>query len=220
MFDEYYRLRDSIPSTVKLVAVTKFKPLELVSSFYAETGHKVLGENRAQEFLTKVEALPKDIEWHFIGHLQTNKVKLILPHAHLIHGVDSARLLREIDHSAGLLGLKSNVLLQFHIAEESTKFGFSKEELQKEIDSGLLKDLRHVNICGVMGMASFVDDERQVRSEFRHLKNIFDNLKSAYFSDSVHFKELSMGMSGDYQLAVEEGSTIIRIGTLLFGERA
>lgn len=220
MFDEYYKLRDSIPSSVKLVAVTKFKPVEMIESFYRETGHRIMGENRAQEFLSKVEVLPKDIEWHFIGHLQTNKVKSVLPHAQLIHGVDSTRLLREIDKAAGLIGLKSNVLLQFHIAEESTKFGFSEEELQAEIDNRLLGDLSHVNICGVMGMASFVDDEKQVRSEFRHLKNIFDRLKSTYFHDSDSFKEISMGMSGDYKIAIEEGSTIIRTGTLLFGERA
>lgn len=220
MFDEYYRLRDSIPSSVKLVAVTKFKPVELIASFYSETGHRIMGENRAQEFLNKTEALPKDIEWHFIGHLQTNKVKVVLPHAHLIHGIDSARLLHETDKAAGMLGLTASVLLQFHIAEESTKFGFSMDELKTEIDNGLLDELKNVNICGVMGMASFVEDDKQIRSEFRNLKNIFDKLRTEYFSNSLFFKELSMGMSGDYKIAIEEGSTIIRTGTLLFGERA
>lgn len=220
MFDEYYRLRDSIPASVKLVAVTKFKPVELIESFYSETGHRIMGENRAQEFLTKVEALPKDIEWHFIGHLQTNKVKAVIPHAHLIHGVDSIRLLREIDQTAAALNMKANILLQFHIATESTKFGFSLEEIENEICSGLLDSLKNINFCGVMGMASYVEDEKQVRSEFRSLKNIFDHLKTQYFSQSEHFKEISMGMSGDYKIAIEEGSTIIRTGTLLFGERA
>jgi pyridoxal phosphate enzyme (YggS family) len=167
----------------------------------------------------KYAELPKDIEWHFIGHLQTNKIKYIAPYVHIIHGVDSFKLLKAIDSEARKAGRVIDCLLQFHIAEEETKFGLSMQEAEKGLDSDEFKSLAHVRICGVMGMATYTDDENQVRKEFACLKSFFENLKINYFANRPEFKEISMGMSGDYLLAIDEGSTMVRIGSNIFGER-
>jgi PLP dependent protein len=203
---------------VKLIAVSKTKPLEDIDSLYYE-GQRVFGENRVQELCAKYEALPKDIEWHLIGHLQTNKVKYIAPFVSLIHSVDSLSLLTEINRQA----LKNNrvidCLLQFHIAVEETKFGLNLEEAAEILSSETFKKMQNIRIVGVMGMASFTENIELVRSEFKNLKNIFDTLKTQFFHSEASFCEISMGMSGDYEIAVEEGSTSVRIGSLLFGER-
>ncbi len=209
---------NSIPENVKLVAVSKTKPAAMIMEAY-HSGYKIFGENKALELKDKYEQLPKDIEWHFIGHLQTNKVKYIVPFVQMIHSVDSLKLLREIDRRAGRIQRKQCCLLEFHIAEESTKHGFHYEEVEKLMDEDVFSQLSNISICGVMGMATYTDDEQQIRREFRHLKNIFDRLKSNYFSGKDNFKEISMGMSGDYRIAIEEGSTIIRVGSKIFGER-
>ena len=172
-----------------------------------------------QELVSKYEVLPKDIEWHMIGHLQTNKVKYIVPFVKLIHGVDSGELLAKIDKEAGKVGRVVDCLLQFHIAEEETKFGLSEEEANGLLQSSAYREMRNVRVTGVMGMATFTDDQAQVHKEFKHLKEIFDRLKLRYFSGQDYFKELSMGMSEDYCIAVEEGSTMVRIGSSIFGAR-
>ncbi len=203
---------------VKLIAVSKTKPIEDIDSLYNE-GQRVFGENRVQELSAKYEALPKDIEWHLIGHLQTNKVKYISPFISLIHSVDSLSLLTEINRQA----LKNNrvidCLLQFHIAVEETKFGLNLEEAAEILGSEAFKKMLNIRMVGVMGMASFTENIELVRSEFKNLKNIFDTLKTQFFHSEGSFDEISMGMSGDYEIAVEEGSTSVRIGSLLFGER-
>lgn len=208
----------SIPENVKLVAVSKTKPVETILEAY-NSGHKVFGENKVQELASKHEEMPKDIEWHMIGHLQRNKVKYIAPFVHLIHGVDSFRLLKEIDKQAKKFERKVNCLLQFHIAEEDTKFGFDMNEVLDMLNSEEYDGLTGIQICGVMGMGTFTDDMDQVRREFRNLKSIYESLKSDYFAQSNEFKEISMGMSADYEIAIEEGSTMVRIGSDIFGAR-
>ncbi|MGC8866424.1 MAG: YggS family pyridoxal phosphate-dependent enzyme [Bacteroidales bacterium] len=207
-----------LPAHVKLVAVTKTHPVELIREAY-EAGHKIYGENKAQEMKAKQPLLPADVEWHFIGHLQTNKVKYIAPFVDLIHSVDSLKLLSEINKEA----IKSNrlipCLLQFHIATEETKFGLDFEEACQLLESPEYKAMQNIRIGGVMGMATFTDDHHLIRKEFRQLTSYFEQLKSAYFADSKDFKEISMGMSNDYMVAVEEGSTMVRIGSAIFGER-
>ena len=212
------RIRQELPEGVLLVAVSKTKPVEDVLEAY-EAGHRDFGENKVQELVAKKEALPGDIRWHMIGHLQTNKVKYIAPFVHLIHGVDSIKLLRTIDKEARKRERVQDVLLEIHIAEEPSKFGFVFDDLLPLMRKGEWKSLEHVRICGVMGMATFTEDKEQVRREFRYLHDCFDKLKEEFFAGAEHFREISMGMSGDYQIAVEEGSTIVRIGTLIFGER-
>ena len=211
-------LRKHIPSDVKLVCVSKFHPAETVMEAY-DAGERIFGESRVQELVQKQPELPADIQWHFIGHLQTNKIKFIVPFVKLIHGVDSWKVLNEINKQAEKAAKKTACLLQVHIADEETKFGFSEEELVDLISGNELQNLHNVQIAGLMGMATFTRDENQVRKEFRTLKVLFDKIKSEYFSDDDAFCELSMGMSQDYQLAIEEGSTMIRIGTSIFGER-
>ncbi len=206
------------PSQAKLIAVSKTKPIEMVLDLYKK-GQKRFGENRVQELAAKHGQLPQDIEWHFIGHLQTNKVKLIAPFVACIHAVDSLKLLKEINKQALRNSRVLNVLLQFHIAEEDTKFGLDLDEAIQLLGSEDYGSMKNIRICGVMGMATFTDDLDQVRREFQHLKRIFDHLKTEHFEDAAYFKEISMGMSGDYQIALEEGSTMVRIGTLLFGKR-
>lgn len=213
----YTQILNEIPSHVQLVAVSKTYGIDVIQNAYDE-GVRIFGENKVQELVPKAEALPKDIRWHLIGHLQTNKVKYIAPFVEMIHSVDSFKLLQEIQKQA----LKNNrtikVLLQFHISNEETKFGFNPENLDMLLKEEIWNQIPNVQICGVMGMASFSEDMNQVRNEFKSLKNIFDTLKkSQLFSDS--FKEISMGMSGDYKIAVEEGSTMIRVGSALFGKR-
>ena len=212
------KLRKNLADQVQLVAVSKTKPDELILEAY-QTGQRAFGENKVQELVTKHENLPKDIEWHFIGHVQTNKVKYIAPFIHLIHGVDSFKLLKTIDSEAKKVNRVIPCLLQFHIAEEETKFGFSFEEVEKILASEDFLKLKHAQITGVMGMATYTDDEAQIRKEFSTLKIYFDKLKTNYFSGKTEFKEISMGMSGDYLLAIETGSTMVRIGSTIFGER-
>lgn len=212
------RIKKSLPDQVQLVAVSKTKPNELILEAY-QTGQRAFGENKVQELGRKFEELPKDIEWHYIGHLQTNKVKYIAPFVHLIHGVDSFKLLKTIDSEAEKANRIIPCLLQFHIAEEETKFGFSLEEVENILKSEEFKLLKNVQIAGVMGMATYTDDETQVRKEFAMLKSFFEKLKSGHFTETREFKEISMGMSGDYLIAVEEGSTMVRIGSTIFGER-
>jgi hypothetical protein len=206
------------PYHAKLVAVSKTQPAELIMDLYRQ-GQRDFGENKVQEMAAKCEALPKDIAWHFIGHLQTNKVKYIAPFVACIHSVDSLKLLQEIDKQATRCQRSIDCLLQFHIADETTKFGLSLPEAEEILQSAEFNALRHVKITGVMGMATFTEDEDQIRREFKQLSAIFRQLKNQYFADAPEFRELSMGMSGDYQIALEEGSTLVRIGTLLFGER-
>ncbi len=199
----------------QLIVVSKTRPLEAISAWY-ELGQRDFGENRVPEMCDKYEALPKDIRWHLIGHLQSNKVRAAAPFVHLIHAVDSWDLLREIDKQAKKCDRIIDVLIQFYIAKEATKYGFSEEEFLQKMSSELLANLPNVRICGVMGMATFTEDKAQVRSEFRVLHQLFERLKSAFFADEAYFKTISMGMSGDYDIAVEEGSTMVRIGSLLF----
>ena len=211
-------LKQQIPDSVKVVAVSKTRSAGEIMEAY-NTGHRIFGENRVQELISKNNILPGDIEWHFIGHLQTNKVKLVVPVAGMIESVDSFRLLKSINSEALKCGLNIDCLLQFHIAREETKSGFSLEEAEEMLRSDDYRQLQKIRICGVMGMATFTDDSELVRNEFRNLSSCFSRLKMTYFTDQQSFREISMGMSGDYIIAVEEGSTIIRIGSIIFGSR-
>ena len=210
-------ISNEIPSNVKLIAVSKTKPIEVIEEAY-QSGYRVYGENKVQELAAKYEALPKDIEWHMIGHMQSNKVKYIAPFVSLIHGVDSFKLLKVINKEGERNNRKIDCLLQFHIAKEETKFGLDLIEAKEFLGSEEFKSLNHVNICGVMGMATYTENNDTIRSEFRELVHIFNQLKNTYFSTD-EFKEISMGMSGDYKIAIEEGATMVRIGSLLFGAR-
>lgn len=212
------KIKSEIPESVKLVAVSKTKPVEEIMEVY-DTGHKSFGENKVQELVDKYEKLPKDIEWHFIGHLQTNKVKFITPFVKLIHGVESFKLLEEINKRAIQNKRIIDCLLQIHIAKEDTKFGFNKEEVEILVKSDEFKNLKNVRITGLMGMATYTFDDIIIYNEFQELKNIFDYLKFNYFYNDVNFCDLSMGMSGDYKIAIECGSTIIRLGSCIFGDR-
>jgi pyridoxal phosphate enzyme (YggS family) len=211
-------IREQLPSSVKLVAVSKTKSVSHIMEAY-NAGQRYFGENRVQELLTKKELLPPDIEWHLIGHLQSNKVKLIVPFISMIQSVDSFRLLKTINTEASKIGRVVDCLLQIHIATEESKFGFSLTELKEMAESDEFADLKYVKVCGVMGMATYTSDKEQVKKEFSFLADCFNDLKNRYFKESACFKELSMGMSGDYETAVKEGSTMVRIGSLIFGER-
>ena len=202
---------------VTLVAVSKTKPVEDILELY-NLGQRDFGENYVQELVDKQTQLPKDIRWHFIGHLQSNKVKYIVPFVHLIHGVDSLKLLNEINKEAGKHNRVVDVLLQVYIAQEETKFGLDEEELNSLFitKGNELHELKNVKICGMMGMASFTNDLQKVRVEFKYLKSLLDKFRDSHSAISI----LSMGMSGDYEIAIEEGSTMVRIGSLLFGERS
>ena len=206
------------PYGARLVAVSKTKPASDISMLY-ELGQRIFGENKVQEMTDKHEALPKDIDWHFIGHLQTNKIKYIAPYVGLIHAVDSLRLLEEIDKQAKKNARIISCLLQVHIAAEETKFGMDKDEIIALLDSPEYRSLPNIQICGLMGMATNTSDTSQVDKEFAGLKSLFDNVKSKYFDDKPYFKELSMGMSSDYQIALRHGATLIRIGSDIFGSR-
>jgi len=212
-------VKSRIPTGVKLVAVSKTKPIEAIMEAYG-AGQVVFGENKPQELTQKWNLLPKDIEWHMIGHLQTNKVKYIAPFVSLIHSVDSVRLLATVDKEAAKNGRVIDCLFQQHIAKEETKFGFSTEELEEFLSSGELAQYPNVRIVGVMGMATFTEDESIVRQEFRGLRESFVRLKQQFFAEADYFKEISMGMSDDYQIAIEEGSTLVRVGSAIFGERS
>ncbi|MBR8534621.1 YggS family pyridoxal phosphate-dependent enzyme [Carboxylicivirga sediminis] len=216
--DNLLAVKQQIQNRALLVAVSKTKPNEDVMEAY-EAGQRVFGENKVQELTTKYETLPKDIEWHMIGHLQSNKVKYIAPFVSLIHGVDSEKLLRTINKEGKKNSRKIPCLLQLHIAEEESKFGFSEDELMSLLSKELLDELCHIEICGVMGMATYTDDEQQIKKEFHSLKELYNRLKKSIFSESSEFKEISMGMSGDYLIAIEEGSTMVRVGSSIFGAR-
>lgn len=198
--------------------MSKFHPASAIQEAY-EAGQRVFGESKVQELIEKQAQLPADIEWHFIGHLQTNKIKQLLPYVQLIHGVDSAKLLLEINKEAKKKGLLVNCLLQVHIAQEETKFGFSAEELLHFLQSEPFYQLKHVRISGLMGMATNTTNIETIRAEFKSLKSVFDQLKTSVFSSQNTFTELSIGMSSDYQIAIEEGSTMVRIGSAIFGPR-
>ena len=209
---------DSLPPQVRLVAVSKYHPAESIAEAYAE-GQRVFGESHVQELQAKHAVLPADIEWHFIGHLQTNKVKYIVPYVSMIEAVDSMRLLREIDRQAARVGREVRVLLELHIAEEETKYGLTLDECRQLLADGEWRVLSHVRICGLMMMASFVDDMEQVRREMLTAADFFDEVKGQYFAHDDAFCERSWGMSHDYRVACECRSTMVRIGTTIFGER-
>ena len=212
------KLYGELPKEVTLVAVSKTKPISDLQDAY-DAGQRVFGENKVQEMCAKWEQLPKEINWHFIGHLQRNKVKYLAPFVDLIHGVESFRLLKEINKQAKKHNRVIDVLLQFFIANEETKFGLSFEEAQSILVDENLNELQNVRICGVMGMASFSNNQEQIREEFKTLKSIFDKLKFTFFDNETSFDIVSMGMSGDYKFAIEEGSTMIRVGSSIFGKR-
>lgn len=216
--DKFLEVSSTIPSDVKLVAVSKTKPNEDILEVYS-TGHKIFGENKVQDLVRKKEELPDDIEWHFIGHLQSNKVKYIAPFVSLIHAVDSLKLLRTINKEGKKINRDIPCLLQFHVADEDTKFGLSFEEAVDILESAEYKEMDFVNITGIMGMATFTDSEGQVRDEFSTLKDIFEKLKDRFYETDDSFKEISMGMSEDYLIAIEEGSTMVRVGSNIFGSR-
>ena len=212
------KIKGTVPAGVTLVAVSKTKPESDIQEAY-DAGQRAFGENYPQEMRDKHEVLPQDIQWHFIGHLQTNKIKYIIPFVTLIHSIDTANLLEAVNKEARKHDRVVDCLLQFHIAQEETKFGLDMEEARQLLDSETFKSMENVRICGVMGMATFTDDEDEIRKEFKHLKAIFDTLKQDYFADQPQFKEISMGMSDDYPIAIEEGATLIRVGSKIFGPR-
>jgi pyridoxal phosphate enzyme (YggS family) len=216
--DRLQEINAELSENITLIAVSKTKPIALLMEAY-DAGQRDFGENKVQELVDKYEKLPKDIQWHMIGHLQTNKVKYIAPFIHLIHGVDSIKLILEIEKNGKKVNRKIPCLLQFHIAQEETKFGFDWNEIVTFFDSDAFKNLSFIEIKGVMGMASFTDNKEQIRTEFSGLKTIFNNLKFNYFKDDDAFTIISMGMSGDYKIAIEEGSNMVRIGSSIFGSR-
>ena len=213
-----HEVLDSLPQGVRLVAISKYHPNAYIQAAYEE-GQRIFGESHEQELRQKHATLPQDIQWHFIGHLQTNKVKYIAPYVTMIEAVDSLKLLREIDKQAQKCGRVIDVLLELHIAEEETKYGLTPAACRQLLEEGEWRSLQHVRICGLMMMASYVDDTTQIRGEFRLAKQLFDEVKARHFADADYFCECSWGMSHDYPIAVEEGSTMVRIGTTIFGPR-
>jgi pyridoxal phosphate enzyme (YggS family) len=211
-------LKQSLPPSVRLIAVSKTRSVNDIMEAY-NTGHRCFGENRVQEMLNKKDHLPHDIEWHLIGHLQRNKVKHIVPFISMIQSVDSWRLLSAINSEALKINRIIEVLLQVYIAREETKFGFDRVEIEEMMASPEFADLKFIRICGIMGMATFTSDILRVQKEFRSLRDLFKDLKGRYFNADENFREISMGMSGDYETALKEGSTMIRVGSLIFGER-
>lgn len=207
-----------LPEGVRLVAVSKFHPVEELLEAY-DAGQRIFGESQVQELQRKVAAMPSDVEWHFIGHLQTNKVKYLAPYVSMIHAVDSLKLLREIDRQAAKNDRVIDVLLELHIAEEETKYGFSPSDCRELLAGGEWRELRHVRICGLMMMATYTDDTTQIRLEMEQAQRLFHELKANYFAEEPSFCERSWGMSHDYKIALETGATLVRIGTTIFGER-
>lgn len=216
--DNLQKINKQIPSGIQLVAVSKTKPNSFLEEAYA-AGQRVFGENRVQELEEKYATLPKDIEWHMIGHLQSNKVKYIASFISLIHAVDSEQLLQVIDKEGRKNNRVIDCLIQIHIAQEDSKFGFSEGEAEVFFQSTIWKQYNHVRIRGLMGMATFTDNTRQIRSEFKTLKNLFEKIKATSMNESESFNQLSMGMSGDFQIGIEEGSTQVRVGSAIFGDR-
>jgi len=216
--ERIHRLKSELPENVRLLAVSKFHPESVIMEAY-EAGQRIFGENRVQELLPKYAHLPKDIEWHFIGHLQANKVKLIAPFIHTIQSIDSLKLAETVDNEAGKSNRKIRILLQIHIAQEEQKFGFSYEAAEELLKSGAIRSMNHLELCGLMAMATLTDNPAQIHREFHQLHSFFQHIKSAHFASAHSFNEISIGMSDDYLIAVEEGSTMIRIGSRLFGPR-
>jgi pyridoxal phosphate enzyme (YggS family) len=216
--DTIHRLKIELSTGIELVAVSKFHPREAILEAY-QAGQRIFGESRVQELCEKQPSCHSDIEWHFIGHLQTNKIKQIVPFVTLIHGVDSLKLLKEIDKEGEKIGRVIPCLLQIHIAQEESKFGFSFDECRDFFSGSFLKDLKFIRLHGLMGMATLTENVSQIRAEFKSLKSFFDELKKNYMIDETSFCELSMGMSDDYKIAIEEGSTMVRIGSVIFGAR-
>ena len=212
------KIKINIPTHVCLVAVSKTKPLELLREAY-DAGQRDFGENKAQEVLEKYPHLPQDVRWHFIGHLQTNKVKQVIDKTFLIHSLDRISLFQELEKQAKKIARKIDVLIQFHIAEEETKHGFTFEEALQFLNSEIFKKSQFINIKGVMGMATFTENKEQITREFTTLKNYFEEIKASHFSDEDDFNTISMGMSGDYELAINCGSTMVRVGSAIFGTR-
>lgn len=212
------KIYSTLPDDVKLVAVSKTKSNEAILEAY-EVGQRIFGENKVQELVRKWETLPKDIEWHFIGHLQSNKVRSIAPFISMVHSVDSLKILKTINDEAKLAGRVIPCLLQFHIASEESKFGFSVDEVVQLLTDLKSSDFENVTISGVMGMATYTDDEEQIKKEFLILRDIFQKLKAVFFHGNDNFREISMGMSSDYLIAIESGSTMVRIGSTIFGDR-
>lgn len=208
----------NLPDGVRLVAISKFHPNEYIEAAYEE-GQRIFGESHEQELAKKVETLPKNIEWHFIGHLQTNKVKYIAPYIAMVEAVDSLKLLKEINKQAAKHDRVIKVLLELHIAEEETKYGLTLDACRQLLEEGEWRDMKHVQICGLMMMASHIDDEAQIASEFDTAAQFFDEIKEKYFADDEAFCERSWGMSHDYRIAVQHGSTMVRVGTTIFGPR-
>jgi pyridoxal phosphate enzyme (YggS family) len=211
-------IKKTLPKHVQLVAVSKFNPIEALQEAY-EAGQRLFGESQAQEMVPKAQAMPDDVKWHFIGHLQTNKVKYIAPYVACIESVDSLKLLVEINKQAAKIGRVIPCLLQFHVAQEETKWGLTKEECEEILSSEEFTNLRNVRIDGVMGMASNTDNEARIRADFAEITRMFVYLKLHYFAASQHFKHISMGMTHDYPIAVKEGATLVRVGSGIFGER-
>ena len=216
--DNIIQLQKNISNKIKIVAVSKTKPIEMIQEVYND-GYKIFGENKVQELVSKYEKLPKDIEWHAIGHLQRNKVKYIAPFVYLIHSVDSLKLLKEINKRAKQNERVINCLLQIHIAKEDTKFGLSFSEAEEIFQSEEYKSMQNIKIIGLMGMATHSNDNTIVLNEFKDLKSFFEKVKLKFFENKKEFSEISMGMSADYKLAIEVGSTIIRVGSIIFGKR-
>lgn len=217
--DNLLAVKQTLKENVKLVAVSKYQPIELLQQAY-DAGQRVFGESHALEVRDKAEVMPKDIEWHFIGHLQTNKVKYIAPFISCIESVDSLKLMQEINKQALKNDRVIDCLLQFHVAQEETKSGFTLEECEQVLSSDEFSSLKNIRIIGVMGMATYTEDEKQIRKEFKTLVANFAYLKMAYFSTNQDFKDISMGMTDDYKIAMSEGSTIVRVGSGIFGERS
>ena len=218
--DNLEKVTAQLPEGVRLVAVSKFHPVEELSEAY-EAGQRLFGENRVQELITKAPQLPEDIRWHFIGHLQKNKERALMPHVSVIESVDSVKLLQLIEKEAARIDRTIDVLLQLHVAQEETKSGFDIDEVLEAGEAGLLtENLTHVHVCGVMAMASLTDDMEQVAQEFDLVRRTYLTLKDGCFDESPYFNELSMGMSDDWQVAVKYGATLVRIGTAVFGPRA
>lgn len=216
--DNLEKINKHVPAGVKLVAVSKTKPISDIEEAY-NVGQRVFGENKVQEMEDKFRSLPKEIEWHLIGHLQSNKVKYIAPFVAMIHAVDSEQLIKVIDKEGAKNNRIIDCLIQIHIAQEDTKFGFSEKEAEDFFLSNNWKQYNHVRIRGLMGMATFTDDNQQIRLEFKSLKRLFDSIKTTSMCEEESFNQLSMGMSGDFQIGIEEGSTLVRVGSAIFGDR-
>lgn len=213
-----HEVLSQLPQGVRLVAISKYHPNEYIEAAYAE-GQRIFGESHEQELRQKHTSLPQDIEWHFIGHLQTNKVKYIAPYVTMVEAVDSLKLLREINRQAERCNRVIKVLLELHIAEEATKYGLTLDACRELLEAGEWRQMQHIQICGLMMMASFVDDQEQIRREMLTARDFYDEVKSRYFADDAAFCERSWGMSDDYPIAIETGSTMVRIGTAIFGPR-